>query len=205
MKITLILSLVLMLITGNLFAQQKDSLQIFSQTDSVYKTEDIFYITYLDFNKEVQELKGVRLISFDSISLTYEDVILGKTSNENKYIEKKLVFDRIQKFGYRIGAGAGTILGRGALIGFGTGFVIGFIGGKLELGGHGSSRPTTFGDRFGTGFLCGLVLTVPATLLASIFAIGSKEFEVLDISKYDRAKKFEIIKRLIKNGVQENE
>lgn len=178
--------------------------KVFSQTDSSYKTDNVFLISYKDFNNQVQNLEDVRLTAIDSISLSYEYIIWGKTSNENKNVKKQLVFDRIQKFGYKVGPSKGAIIGRSALVGFGLGFILGAIEGKINIVGDGSRKPE-FADHIGTGFLVGVLLAIPATLAGVIISIPVKEYETLDISKYNRQKKFEILKRLIRNGVKENE
>jgi hypothetical protein len=180
------------------------SAKAFSQTDSLYKTDNVFLISFKDFNNEVQNLEDVRLTSIDSISLSYEYIIWGKSSNENKNVKKQLVFDRIQKFGYKVGPSKGAIIGRSALVGFGLGFILGAIEGKINIVGDGSRKPE-FADHIGTGFLVGVLLAIPATLAGVIISIPVKEYETLDISKYNRQKKFEILKRLIRNGVKENE
>lgn len=178
-------------------------IKAFSQSDSTYKTEKIFYISYLNYDKETEKLEDVRLTAIDSNSLTFERVIYGQNSNMNKYVSKKIIFDRIDKFGYKAGPSKGSIIGTGALIGFGLGFILGAIEGKFNPVGDGSRKPE-FADHIGTGFLFGVALAIPTTLIGVIVSIPVKEYELLDISKYDRAKKFEIIKRLIKTGVKEN-
>ncbi len=178
--------------------------RIFSQSDSAYKTDNIFYISYLDYNNEVEKLDDVRLTDIDSIALSFEKVIYGQNSNLNKYEKKKIIFDRINKFGYKVGPSKGSIIGTGALVGFGLGFVLGVIEGKFNPVGDGSRKPE-FADRIGTGFLFGVVTAIPATLISIIISIPGKEYEILDISKYNRFKKFEIIKRLIRKGVTKNQ
>ena len=180
------------------------SANAFSQSDSSYKTENIFYISYLNYDKKTEKSDDIRLTDIDSISLTFEQIIYGQNSNMNKYVKKKIIFDRIDKFGYKVGPSKGKIIGTGALIGFGLGFILGAIEGKINIVGDGSRKPE-FGDHIGTGFLIGVALAIPTTLIGVIVSIPVKEYELLDISKYDRAKKFEIIKRLIKTGVRENE
>ncbi|MBS1494076.1 MAG: hypothetical protein JST55_11220 [Bacteroidetes bacterium] len=175
--------------------------KVFSQTDSSYKTDKIFYISYLNYNKEIEKLDDVCLTDIDSISLTFEQIIYGQNSNMNKYVSKKIVFDRIDKFGYKIGPSKGSIIGTSALIGFGLGFVLGAIEGKFNPVGDGSRKPD-FADHVGTGFLFGTALAIPTTLIGIIISIPVKEYETLDISKYNRQKKFEILKRLIRNGVK---
>ncbi len=194
MKAPIVLLLILVLFTTKLF----------SQTDSSYKTDNVFLISFKDFNNEVQNIEDIRLTSIDSISLSYEYIVFGRTSNENKYVKKQLVFHRIQKFGYKVGPSKGAIIGRTALVSFGLGFILGAIEGKINIVGDGSRKPE-FADHIGTGFLVGVALAAPASLVASLVASFTHEYEVLDISKYNRQKKFEILKRLIRNGVKENE
>jgi hypothetical protein len=60
-------------------------------------------------------------------------------------------------------------------------------------------------NKVGIAFLLGIAGAVPGALIGAATGIGNKEYEVIDISKYNRQKKFEILKRLIRNGVKENE
>ena len=71
MKAPIVLLLILVLFTTKLF----------SQTDSSYKTDNVFLISFKDFNNEVQNIEDVRLTSIDSISLSYEYIVFGRTSN----------------------------------------------------------------------------------------------------------------------------
>lgn len=171
---------------------------IFAQKDSAYKTESIFSISYYNFNKELVNSNDVRLTDIDSISLTFEEIVYGQNSNMNKYVKKKIVFDKINKFGYKVGESLGTRF----MYGSGIGFVAGAILGAFETGslvGDGRVPAGTYSLPFG------LLLAVPGGLIGLATGIGTKEYEILDISKYNRSKKFEIIKRLIKNGVKENQ
>ena len=180
------------------------TLKAYSQSDSLFKTEPVFYISFTNYDKEEIEFEDIRLRGIDSISISFDELIYGQNSNENKFKERKVVFDRINKFGYKVGPSSGAIIGRSALVAFGIGFILGAIEGKFNPVGDGSTKPTG-GDRIGTGFLFGIALAAPTALIATIPASFTKEYEILDISKYNRSKKFEIIKRLIKNGVKENQ
>lgn len=180
------------------------SVKAYSQSDSSYKTEPVFYISFTNYDKEEINFEDIRITNLDSISLSFDEIIYGQNSNENKFKERKVVFDRINKFGYKIGPSKGAIIGRSALVAFGIGFILGAIEGKFNPVGDGSTKPTG-GDRIGTGFLFGIALAAPTALIAIVPASFTKEYEILDISKYSRNKKFEIIKRLIRNGVKENE
>ncbi|MBS1516078.1 MAG: hypothetical protein JSS63_13660 [Bacteroidetes bacterium] len=177
---------------------------IFAQKVSTFKTDPVFYISFTNYDKEEINFEDIRITNLDSISLSFDETIYGQNSNENKFKERKVVFDRINKFGYKVGLSKGEIIRNGALIGFGIGFTLGAIEGKINPVGDGSGKPTV-ADRIGTEFLFGLVTAIPVALLTSVFFLDSKEYEVLNISKYERHKKFEIIKRLIKKGVKENE
>jgi len=174
------------------------SFKAYSQTDSSYKTEKIFYISYYNFNKELVTAEDVRLTDIDSISLTFEEVIYGQNSNQNKYVKKKIIYDKINKFGYYVGES----LGARFMYGSGIGFAVGAILGAFETGsivGDGQVPAGTY------SLPVGLALAIPGGLIGLATGIGSKENEMVDISKYSRQKKFEIIKRLIKNGVKQNQ
>lgn len=174
------------------------SAKAFSQTDSSYRTKKIFYISYLNFDDKIEELEDIKLSGIDSISLTVEHVVLGQNSNMNKSVRKRIVLDRIDKFGYNAGPSFGARVGYGAGIGFVVGAIIGAFG-TGTVTGDGHVSPGTY------SLPVGLLLAIPGALIGAATGIGAKESEVLDISKYARAKKFEIIKRLIKSGVKKNE
>jgi hypothetical protein len=110
------------------------STEVFSQTDSSYKTDNVFFITYLDFNKEIKEVKDARLISIDSISLSFEEVVLGQNSNLNKNIPHTTILDKINSFGYKTGTNFGIRILIGSGIGFGTGFILGSCSGGYSPG-----------------------------------------------------------------------
>lgn len=176
--------------------------KIFSQTDSAYKTDDIFYLSFTNYDKEVKELKDVRLTSIDSVSIGYEEVILGQNSNQNKYIPHTIVFDRINSFGYRVSASIGARIGYGSLAGFIVGGILGGLSGGYSPGGSGSNADS---QRPGFIVLGGFLVAIPGALIGAATGIGQKQFETVNISKYSRTKKFEIIKRLIRNGIKGNE
>ncbi len=180
------------------------SINVFSQTDSSYKTDEIFSISYINYDKKIIRYDDIRLTSLDSVSLSFDEIVYGSTSKENKYKPHTIIYDKIESFRYKDGVSRGEIIRNGAFVGFGLGFVLGCIAGKINLvDGHGS-KPT-FAESIGTGVLCGFLMAIPTTLLTTLFTFGHNEYETLGISKYNRAKKFEIIKRLIKTGVKENE
>lgn len=175
--------------------------KIFSQSDTTYKTDDIFYLSFINYDKEEKELKDVRLTNIDSISLSYEEVIMGQSSNQNKYIPHKIVYGKINSFGYRVSSSIGTRVGYGALTGFVVGGILGGLSGGYSPGGSGN----TDNQRPGFIVIGGFLFAIPGALIGAATGIGQKQFEIVNISKYDRTKKFEVIKRLIKNGVRENE
>lgn len=178
------------------------SAKVFSQTDSSYKTEEIFSISYLNYDSKIKKLENVRLTAIDSITLSFEEIIYAPSSKNNKYIPHTIVFDKINTFGYKTGISMGerTLIGAG--IGFGTVFLLGAIlGASYDPGG---GTPST-ANKVGVTFLLSVAAAVPGALIGMGTGIGQKEYEVLDISKYSRQKKFEILKRLIRNGVKENE
>jgi hypothetical protein len=178
------------------------SVNAFSQTDSVYKTDEIFSISYLNYDKKVKNLENVKLTKIDSISLSFEEIIYAPSSKNNKYIPHTIVFDKINSFGYKTGISMGerTLIGAGA--GFGSVFLLGAIlGAGYDPGG---GTPST-DNKVAVTFFLSVAAAVPGALIGIATGIGQKEYEILDISKYSRTKKFEILKRLIRNGVKENE
>ena len=179
------------------------SAKAFPQTDSTYKTDEIFSISYINYDNKTVKFEDIRLTNLDSISLSFDEIVYAPSSKLNKYKPHTIVYDKIISFGYKDGVSRGEIIRNGAFVGFGLGFVLGVIGGKIDFSGHGSKA--TFGESIGTGVLCGFLMAIPTTLLTTLFSLGHEEYENLDITKYNRAKKFEIIKRLIKTGVKENE
>ncbi len=178
------------------------SSDVFCQSDSINKTKEIFSITYRDNNQKTVEVEDVNITYSDSSSLMFQnwvyDVIKSKGSTESHFIN----FKSISTIGYKSGVGGGSRFGIGFITGFGIGFTIGLIAGKFNP--VGDSQESNLGDRFVTGTLFGTVLGIPAGLIGLLTGIGSKEYEVVDISKYDTAKKYEVITRMMKKGFEKN-
>lgn len=185
------LTILIILFCGNLF----------SQTDTTYKTDDIFSINYVNSLNKISDYRDIRLTYIDSNSLRFEREIY----ENGKMISRsyKVNFNKINSFGYKAHATAGEIIGTGALIGFGTGFIIGVIAGRIDIAPHSTKHgDISFGERLKTGLGLGLAMTVPALLIS--LCIPAKPYENLEISKYDTKKKFKTIKTLIKKGVKQN-
>lgn len=193
MKIVLFIFALLILSSG----------KTFSQHDSVYKTSNIFSISYKNYDNKIVELTDIRLTKIDSIALSFDEIVYGQTSKENKYKPHTIVYNKINSFGYKDGVSRGEIIRNGAFIGFGLGFVLGVIAGKIDFSGHGS-KPT-FGESIGTGVLCGFLMAIPCTLLTILFSADHQEYEDSYITEYSSAKKFEIIQKLIIKGLKENQ
>lgn len=182
---------IILLISGN----------VFSQTDSSYKTEDIYSISYKNSLNKISEYENIRLSYLDSISLRFEK----KMYENGKWVtySYRINFENINSFGYKAHATSGQNVIKGALIGFGTGFILGVIAGRIDIAPHPTKfGEITLGERLGTGLGLGLITTIPAMLIS--LGIPSKPYENLNISKYDVKMKFELIKKLIKKGAQHN-
>jgi len=175
----------------------------FSQTDTLYKTEKIFSLIYIDSTNEVIEDDDLKLTYLDSNSLSFETSEYDYITTRWKPVVHNIKFDKINSFGYKIGTDKGSIIGRGALIGFGLGFILGAIEGKFNPVGDNSTKPS-FGGRIGTGFLFGVAFAIPGTLIGLICSIPGKEYENVNLKKYQTAKKFEVIQRLIKKAIKIN-
>lgn len=192
-KIILILSIILF------------NKKIFSQSDSSLQTDNIFSISYTNSFGILSEAEDAKITSIDFSSLTFQSSEYNSASREWKPVIHKVEFDKINSFGYKSGLSNAGIIGRGALIGFGTGFILGCITGKIFLGAaHTNSKDNTItvGDRLATGLVFGAMFTLPAILISAL--IPANPYENLDISKYDSRKKSEILLRLIKKGIKEN-
>lgn len=61
------------------------------------------------------------------------------------------------------------------------------------------------GDRVAMGSLGGIVLAVPGALIGAITGIGSKEYEAVNISKYDNIKKYNLVKNMMSKGMKYNQ
>lgn len=175
----------------------------FSQADSLDKIKQIYLIEFLNSDSEKTEVNDINILYLDSNSITYEDAVFNNLKNSWSPKILSVKYEGIKTFGYKVGTNIGARISRGALAGFSLGFIVGFLGGKFNPVGDGSSK-STFGDRMSTGSLFGIALAIPGALIGAITGIGSKEYEVLDISKYDDAKKYEIIKRLMAKGLKVN-
>ncbi|CAN5496098.1 hypothetical protein BH10BAC5_BH10BAC5_18370 [soil metagenome] len=196
MKVSLIINIniiiIFIFITANAFCQ----------SDSINKSKEIFSITYLDKNNKNVEVEDVNITYSDSSSLIFQnwvyDVIKSKGSTESHFINYKSV----STFGYKTGTGIGARFRTGALIGMGIGLVAGtLLRGSL---GSGDGSGPSFGESFGLGIVGGFIVAIPGGLIGMLTGIGSKEYEVVNISKYDTAKKYEVIQRMMKNGLELN-
>jgi hypothetical protein len=181
--------------------------KIFAQDKHILTTENIFSISYTNSSGEISSAEDVKisLIGFDS--LIFQSSEYNSVLRSWQPVIHKVGLDKINSFGYKSGLSKAGIIGRGALIGFGTGFILGCITGKISLGGaHTNSsdneNSTSLGNRLATGLIIGAVLTLPAILISAL--IPTKPYENLDISKYDFKKKSEILLHLIKKGIKEN-
>lgn len=180
--------------------------KIFPQSDSILTTENIFSISYTNSSGILSEAEDAKITSIDFSSLTFQSPEYNSVSREWNQVKRKVEFDKINSFGYKSGLSKAGIIGRGALIGFGTGFILGCITGKIVLGAaHTNSsdnKPITIGDRLAAGLAFGAVFTLPAILISAF--IPAKPYENLDISKYDSEKKSQILLHVIKKGIKEN-
>ena len=181
--------------------------KIFGQGDSSLPTGNIFSISYTNSVGKISSAEDVKISSISSDSLTFQISEYNSITRSWQPVNHKVGFDKINSFGYKSGLSKAGIIGRGALVGFGAGFILGCITGKISLGGaHTNSsdtdNSTSFGNRLGTGLVFGAVFTLPAILISAL--IPANPYENLDISKYNSEKKSEIILRLIKKGIKEN-
>ena len=181
------------------------SAEAISQSDSALTTDNIFSISYTNSFGNTSSAEDVKINSIDYNSLTFQSSEYNSLTRKWQSVIRKVEFDKINSFGYKSGLSKAGIIGRGALIGFGTGFILGCIAGKINLGAAHSSdkdNSTTLGDRLATGLGIGAVFTLPAILISAL--IPAKPYESLDISKYDFKKKSEVLLHLIKKGIKEN-
>lgn len=179
--------------------------KVFSQGESPFKTPGVFKLSYLNYENKIVDIEDVKLTAIDSNSLTFDEVAAyGPSSAQNTYKPRTVIFEKIKSFGYKDGLSRGDIIRNGTIIGVGIGFVLGFSIGKFSITGDGSSTPSTFSDRAATGAGFGLLFGIPAFVLTTLFSFDAKEYESLNISQYSSAKKFEILKTLIKKGVKKN-
>lgn len=181
--------------------------KIFGQSDSSLHTGNIFSISYANSIGKISSVEDVKVISTVFDSLTFQSSEYNSNTRKWQQVTYNVGLDKVNSFGYKSGLSKAGIIGRGALIGFGTGFILGCITGKISLGGaHTNSsdtdNSTSFGNRLGTGLVFGAVFTLPAILISAL--IPANPYENLDISKYNSEKKSEIILRLIKKGIKEN-
>lgn len=172
--------------------------KVFSQADST--ENEIFSVSYVDYENNIDEVKDVKIISLDSNSVTYSESVYDGTKLAIVPYIVEVKFNNLRSFGYKVGTSFGSRVLTGALVGFGFGFiVVGAVSGSLNHDGKG-----TFGQAIGFGFIGGLALSLPCSLIGAITGIGSKEYEVLDVTKYNNARKYEIIKRLLDAGLKKN-
>ena len=173
--------------------------KIYSQIDSSLSSKEIYSLKYADSDQKLREEKDIRIISLDPDSIKFLDYEYNTTSRRNKDILYAKSISSIKSFGYKVGAGTWTRIKSGALIGFGAGFLIGLVNDK-KISLEPSSQSASFFERIGLGLVLGIAASIPGGLIGAITGIGSKEYEEINISKYDNAKKYIMIKDLIKKG-----
>lgn len=179
----------------------------YSQSDSTQVTDNIFTLSYQIVKDKNYKVDEIRIVSVDSNSLSYQKSEYNPDTRLWEPVTHKLNLSDVISFGYKSGLSKAGIIGRGALIGFSAGFILGCITGKWELGAHTNSNKEvdnkSFGNRLAMGLVLGAVFSLPAILISAL--IPASPYEKLNISKYDARKKSEIIKRLIKKGIKVNE
>ena len=173
----------------------------FCQLDSISRSKEIYLISFKNFDSDIVEVKDVKVVSNDSDYITYEDAVYNNIKNTWSPRINSLKYDQINSFGYKVGTNFGQRVGIGALAGFGVGFVLGFLAGDFNP--VGDSHNNGIG-RLGTGSLFGIAAAIPCALIAALTGIGSKEYEVVDVSKYDQERKYAVLKSLIQKGIKKN-
>lgn len=192
MKVFSFLSLIFVLLAG--------SSQLFSQTDTSYKTQKIFSLSYQNYDSKIKALEDVNITSVDTNAISIEEVIYGPTSSQNKYISHTIIFNKIKSFGYKVNPSPGKVVGYGALGGFTVCFIIGFGVGTIASDGP---KPN-IGQRIAFGAILGLLGALPGALIGSLTVTDIREYKKIDISKYSSKKKYVVIKGLIKKGIINN-
>ncbi|CAN5496144.1 hypothetical protein BH10BAC5_BH10BAC5_18380 [soil metagenome] len=157
----------------------------YTQSD-INNAGSVFSISYSDiFNKQNTE-NDVSILKLTKDSISFEISFIGFPGSKTITIENS----KLSNFGYKTGIGFGKSIRNGALFGFAVGFI----------GALASVKSIDFGN----GILVGLILSVPGALIGALTGIGSKEYEIVDVSKYDMEQKYEIINRLIQKGTKKN-
>ena len=159
---------------------------VYSQSDSIYKAGENFTITYSDTLNNHITKDEVSILKLSKDSLTFKLTFIGYPWNKILTIGTS----QLSKFGYRSGIGFGNSIRNGSIFGFAVGF-IGFCAAIKDIS-------------IGQGLLAGLIFAVPGALIGAVTGIDSKEYEVVDVSKYDPERKYEVIKKLIQKGLNKN-
>ncbi len=184
-----IVIVILLLITSNSF----------SQGNINFKTNDIYKISFNDSNKTVQTFEDVKVNSIDQNSITLQSENKDPVTGYYSYEIRSIPLEQLSSFGVRTAVPFGTRLIRGAIVGFGIGFLLGVIPeNKFSFASHGEKA--TFSERLQTGVVFGLILAVPGILIGAVTGIGAKEFEDHSLSKFENKIKYEVIKNLIKKS-----
>ena len=170
----------------------------FSQS-RIYSAGEIFSVSYADSSGEKYNEEDVRIYDIDSNSVKF--LVVSGFPKLTKSEIYSIPLSNITRFGYKVGIGMGAKIRNGALVGFGIGFVI-IVASGAKLSSDGP-KPD-FGNVLGTGCLVGAIFAVPGALIGTLTGIGSKEYEYVDVSKYNVKKKHEVISNLIENGIKAN-
>lgn len=172
---------ILLLITGELISQ----------------TENYYSVSYLDIDKSETDFSGIsntnidsNYLSFQKIHVMKDNITPGSTKNYNIRLEK------INEFGYQIPTKVWKRILTAGLICTGTGALFGYIAEAVSGFSHSGKEGIRNGALWG-GVIGGLI----GSAFGGVISIGARDYELQDISKYSKQKKYETIKGLIKKGI----
>lgn len=177
--------------------------KIYSQNDSISRAGDIFSMEFMRSNELIKD-KDLTISYIDQDSILVLSSNYNTASRQNESKTYRVYIDSIRSFGYKTGTNIGVRIRTGALLGFGAGFILGLIPRK-KISLEPSDQNLDLFQSLGLGLLVGLVVAVPGALIGAATGIGSKEYEVVDVSKYNLKKKYNVIKELIQKGIIKNE
>ncbi len=183
MKILIVLSLIFSFVGSNLFAQKKD----------------FYTITFSDSLNQEVSYSGVEVISIDNVGLSFKRIYnRGDNITPPKIYTYKIPLEKINSFGYRAYTPLGTRITTGAAIGTGIGLGLGAVAGSIKLA-------ESYENHTLEGALAGAVLgAFTGSIVGGVTGIGAKEYESVNLTKYSKEKKYQIIQGLMTKGINFN-
>jgi hypothetical protein len=173
--------------------------KVFSQTDSLKPADDIYTVSFLSISKEEENLSAITITDIDKDALSFEKIYTpGNNITPTTKKSYKVNLENINEFGYRVSTNVAGRMLVGALIGGGSMTLLGYV--ATGIGGSSAHSVKPLNPTL-TIVVPAIIGTLAGGIIGAIIASGSRDYETIDLSKYSKEKKYEVIKGLIKKGI----